>query len=212
MAMLSGAMRPPAPRQVRKILVRREELVPGELLILWTIRAALAFACLAALCALSAGANGRRQRWRLFARGFWTLGCALFLTHVAGAFHFAHGWSHEHALQYTADQTELLTGWRFGGGLYFNYAFGLMWLVDVLMSWANASRRGVMSELPEAHEATVSGVHPLRIFWLAFFLFMVVNGAIVFAAGATRRVTAGGLVLIIVLAAFRWQRSRTTRQ
>ena len=55
-----------------------------------------------------------------------TAGCAVFITHVASAFAFYHHWSHSAAYEGTARQTAQLTGWNWGGGLYVNYLFGLL--------------------------------------------------------------------------------------
>jgi hypothetical protein len=76
----------------------------------------------------------RRARW------VWTIGCACFLAHVAGAFAYFHHWSHAAAYHETARQTAELTGWRWGGGLYLNYLFALGWLIDVLWWWRAPER------------------------------------------------------------------------
>src|SRR5688572_30163507 len=65
-----------------------------------------------------------------------TAGCAAFFAHVACAFHFYHDWSHTTAYADTARQTAELLGWKWGGGLYLNYAFALVWLGEVVWSWA----------------------------------------------------------------------------
>jgi hypothetical protein len=64
----------------------------------------------------------------------------LLTVHVLAAFHFEHDWSHSAALKHTAQQTARLTGIDWGGGLYFNYVFLLLWLVDVAMLWTVASK------------------------------------------------------------------------
>ena len=69
------------------------------------------------------------------ARGLWTLGFATALLHVALAFHLRHGWSHSAALAETARQTDELLGYRFGGGVYVNYAFLVVWAADVWWWW-----------------------------------------------------------------------------
>ena len=50
------------------------------------------------------------------------------LAHFVCAFHFEHEWSHSQALAATARQTAKVTGTNTGVGLYFNYAFTLVWL------------------------------------------------------------------------------------
>src|SRR6185295_17486741 len=96
----------------------------GELATGWTVRAALAFYFLA----LSVRVNARgRRAWLDSARLFWTVGFAAFLVHVACAFHFYHDWSHAKAYDDTARQTAAVTGWNWGGGLYINYLFAMVW-------------------------------------------------------------------------------------
>jgi len=122
-----------------------------------------------------------------------TLGCAAFLAHVAFAFHFYHSWSHWKAYAHTARQTAEWFGWSWGGGLYFNYAFALLWVGEVVWSWAS----------PISHRA--------RSMWMTilvrvFFFFMMFNGAVVFARGAGRWF---GLVLCLLLAGAWWPRRKT---
>src|SRR5258705_11066382 len=72
---------------------------------------------------------GRRGRERFVAaRWLNSFGCAAFLAHVTCAFHFYHGWSHSAAYDETARQTAELVGWNWGGGLFLNYLFALVWL------------------------------------------------------------------------------------
>jgi len=98
----------------------------GDLLTRWTVRLAVALYLVSLLLRLRAG--GRHARLAA-ARLSWTGGCFAFLAHVAAAFHFAHHWSHGAALAATAERTAEVVGWHWGGGLYANYAFALVWLV-----------------------------------------------------------------------------------
>ena len=128
------------------------------------------------------------------ARWLNTLGCAVFLAHVACAFHFYHGWSHTNAYADTARQTAKLFGWNWGGGLYVNYLFALLWAGEVIWSWANP------------------GGHLQRPGWMtwslrSFFLFMMLNGAVVFVHGAMRWF---GMILCLTLVAC-WWRGRSRR-
>jgi hypothetical protein len=117
-------------------------------------------------------ARGRPDRWKS-ARWAWTFGCVCFLIHVVCAFAYFHDWSHTAALRDTARQTAAMTGWNWGGGLYFNYIFAAAWLMDVLWWWlAPASFAQRSSRL--------NGI------WHGFFFFMVVNGAVVFVHGPMR--------------------------
>jgi len=118
-----------------------------------------------------------------------TAGGLCLLAHSALAFHLRHDWSHDAALRDTARQTEALTGLAFGGGLLVNYLFLALWIVELAWWWkAPTTYRRRAPEL--------DGV--VR----AFFLFMFVNGAIVFAHGPVR--VLGALAVIAV--AWAWYR------
>lgn len=129
----------------------------------------------------------RRDRleisWRLNASG-----SVCFLGHVAAAFHYFYNWSHADAYADTARQSKALTGWDSGDGLYLNYLFALVWLSEVI--WERISPRGYSVRAP---------------FWAwtvrAFFLFMIFNGAFVFARSHMRWF---GLVLCLVLVGSWW--------
>ena len=130
-------------------------------------------------------ATGRNDRPVGRARWLNAVGCGFFLVHVACAFHFHHHWSHAEALAETARQTAELVGWDWSGGLFFNYAFTLLWLGEVIWSWADP-----MSHAMERRWMTWS----VR----GFFLFMMVNGAVVFVPGRMRWF---GLFLCLTLTA-----------
>ncbi|MCC6540515.1 MAG: hypothetical protein IT162_23405 [Bryobacterales bacterium] len=147
-------------------------------LTLWTVRAS-------AVCYVAALAG-------LGARAMWTAGCALFLAHVAAAFHFHHRWSHAAAVAETARQTEALFGVSSGFGLWFNYVFAAVWLADVVWWWGAPER---YASRPRWMSAAVHG----------FMAFMFFNGAVVFASGPTRWL---GLAATVWLAVRRLSRSR----
>lgn len=170
----------------------------GALLTSWTIRAALV--CYAVYVALTL----TRTKPNL-ARAIWTAGCGLFIMHVACAFHFYHHWSHQAAWQETADETRLVIGVAFGDGIYFSYLFLALWVADVVWLWSpgNSLARGSL-QFRFARSATP--VPPLaagldrtphwRLAVHGFMLFIAVNGAIIFEAGATR---AAGLPVMVGL-------------
>ncbi len=141
----------------------------GESLTRWTVR--LAMALYVVSLALRWSARCRRpwlgRPWLGMARLAWTGGCILFLAHVACAFNFFHGWSHAAAYQHTARRTEETIGIFWGGGLYLNYAFTLVWLADVLWWW-----RG-LEQYERRGRAVEWGVQ-------AFLAFMAFNGTVVF--------------------------------
>ena len=107
-----------------------------------------------------APASSSRMLW------IWTVGLIFFLAHFASSMGLAHDWSHQNALDHTAQQTEELTGWNWGGGIYFNYLFALVWSFDVLMWWKTGpswlDNRGYQI-----------GLH-------CFFAFIIFNATIVF--------------------------------
>jgi hypothetical protein len=126
------------------------------------------------------------------ARWLNTVGCAAFLAHVAAAFHFYHHWSHATAYAATARQTAEFSGWNWGGGLYINYDFALVWLGETIWSWANPN-----SYLHRTNWMT----------WIVrgFFLFMMFNGAVIFVRGGMKWF---GLILCLALAACWWLRRK----
>lgn len=151
----------------------------------------LAIAGYAAGAAFQLRATGHPNKLRE-ARLAWTLGCGFFLVHVACAFAFFHAWSHAAAERETAQQTAALTGWRWGGGIWFNYVFAVAWLADVLWWW--------MAPRSFARRSRV-----IEVLWQSFFFFMVFNGAVVFAHGPVRWL---GLAVCGGLAALWWRTAR----
>lgn len=145
-------------------------MTPGEILTRWTIRIALAFYAVAMTGWLW---GGQRRRWQWLAGCAWTAGCLLYLGHVASAFHFYHGWSHAAAYRETARQTAELFGWHWGGGLYFNYAFTLAWVADVVRWWQGGTR------YPRRARVLGAALH-------VFMAFMVFNATVVFETGPMR--------------------------
>ena len=153
----------------------------GEFLTRATIWAALI--CYACGAALLLTARGRVERLRA-ARWFWTLGCGVYLAHVICAFQFYHGWSHAAAYRATARQVGETVGWAWGGGVFVNYLFTLLWLWDVWRWW----RRGVLSYTQRSQA--------LLWAWHGFFFLLAFNGTVVFAHGPPRWL---GLALTAVL-------------
>jgi hypothetical protein len=159
----------------------------GELVTIWTVRAAT----LLYIAAVSLWLTARTPRGGLAARLSWSIGCLLYLAHVWCAFQFFHGWNHQAAYAETARQTGEVFGLGWGGGLYFNYLFTLVWLTDVIWWWA--------------HEES----YRRRPRWIAasihaFMAFMFFNGAVVFASGFSRWVGLAATPMLLVL----WWRGR----
>jgi hypothetical protein len=122
----------------------------------------------------------RPDGWRT-ARLLWSVGAALACLHTIAALHFNYEWNQAAALEATRRQTLDVTGLDWGGGLYVNYAFVALWLVDAIASWVR----------PPSY-ALPSGAY--RTVLMLIFLFMFVNSAIVFAKGVGRAV---GIVAVL---------------
>ena len=135
-----------------------------------------------------AGRAGGERRDRI-ARGLWTAGCVLVWAHVICAFGFVHHWSHDEAYESTARQTGETIGLAWGGGIYFNYLFMLVWAGDAIWwRWAPASYHN----RPAITSAVVHG-------YLAFIMF---NATVVFEEGWLRY-AALALTLILGIAGAR---------
>jgi hypothetical protein len=156
----------------------------GDELIRWTVRLALFGFTIALL--LRASRRGIGPAARLF----WTIGCLAYLGHVAAAFHFAHGWSHARAHEHTAFRTWEVTGWRWGGGIYVNYLFTLVWVADAAWWWISV---GAYQRRPAWVDAAL----------YAFMLFVAFNATVVFGAGVIRWC---GLAAVLLLGAAWWRR------
>ena len=152
----------------------------ADLLVFWTVRLAVALYMTSLALRLSAG---DRPRWLMFARIAWTVGFIAFLIHVASAFHFIHRWSHAEAYEATAGQTQSATGLNWGGGLYANYAFALVWAFDLAWWWLRPSSYLSRSILTES---IVQG-------YLAFITF---NATVVFGHEVTRWAGVMGFVVL----------------
>src|SRR5947209_7649561 len=107
----------------------------------WFTRGTARVAVMLYLLALSLRllADGRRN-WQASARWSWTVGGIAYLLHVICAFQYYHDWSHAAAYTATARQTAAVVGWDWGGGLYANYVFTVVWLADILSWWRSRDR------------------------------------------------------------------------
>ena len=154
----------------------------GTAIILWTARFAVALYLGRLL--LRAGSTTRFPS--VTEAAVWSCGAIVFLTHVAAAFQFAHGWSHAAACEHTARQTAAVTGLDWGGGIYLNYAFTLWWVVDVIAVLVAARRQ---RPLPPGYRRLAD----------VFFGFMVLNATVVFGARWWLVVAVVWLILWIVV-------------
>lgn len=130
----------------------------GQEVTIWLARASAASYLVAVMLLWS--------RSKTHARLAWTIGLLLYLLHVFGAFHYFYDWSHSIAYRETARQTNELFGVNWGGGLYLNYLFTLVWVADCAWWWRSpigyASRSRAISR----------SVH-------GFLAFMFVNATVV---------------------------------
>jgi hypothetical protein len=129
------------------------------------------------------------------ARMAWTIGIALALVHVVLAFDLIYGWDHEAAVTATAQQAADRFGVAWRGSIYVNYVFLTLWLADIAWWWA----------WPASRASRSTGLELAR---RAIFLFMFVNGAVIFARGAGRLV---GIAAVGVAAASGVSASRHDR-
>ena len=156
----------------------------GKLLTLWTVRVALVAYAISLWLRMGyrKSATGLRA-----SRLLWSAGFFAFLMHVALAFQFFHHWSHRAALAATAKQTLETVGLDWGGGLYANYLFAVIWGLDVAWWWTR----------PASYECRSRFIEWAVQGWLAFIAF---NATVVFGAGPIRWL---GLLASVVLTA-RW--------
>jgi len=150
----------------------------------WLTRGTVWLALLLYVASETAGAAWRpADSTPSLSRSLNAAGCAAFFAHVLCAFAYYHHWSHAVAYADTARQTAQLTGWHWGGGLFVNYAFALIWLAEITWSFVNPNS---YTARPRWLTRTVCG----------FFLFMIFNGGVVFAHAGFRWF---GILLCLVL-------------
>lgn len=161
--------------------------MPALYLTIWT-----------ALVLFAAGETGRSLTSRgprppVWAWWAFTAGLLLAVVHTILSFEIVHGWSNEAAAVATARQTQAVFGISVGWGVHVNYVFFVVWLGDVLW-WRMA---------PEEQPRTGAFTWILR----AFYLLIILNAAVVFAAGPRRIL---GLAIVTWLATL-WGRGLVRR-
>jgi hypothetical protein len=139
-------------------------------------------------CSVGCWAVGEAMR----SRRAWLAGALLALTHSIAAFGVFYQWSHATAERLTALQAAQLTGLNVSGGIYVNYAFVAIWLIDAI--WWSARPAGY-ERRPRALSLAI------RLFLFA----IVVSGAIVFADGMARIV---GIAAVGFVGIMRLRRAR----
>ena len=156
-------------------------MIPGDSLLRWSVRLSVVLMLAGWLLFLSKRSSPSN---RAAARWAWTAGFATFLVHLWTAFEYVHRWSHIAAVHETARQTRELVGLDWGDGVWLNYAFALVWGVDVV--WWNG--------FPDSHARrpwmVAADVH-------AFLGFVTFNATVVFASGVSRWLGVAGCGLLI---------------
>ena len=125
-----------------------------------------------------------RSRWDSATRGLWTISVVSLVGHFISAYAFYHHWSHDSAYLDTARQTEAVIGLNWGGGLFINYGFLIIWTIDVGWWWL----RGLNSYRTRPW--------PLVAAWHGFLIFILFNAMVVFKHGVVRWI---GVVICTVL-------------
>jgi hypothetical protein len=148
--------------------------------IYWTIWLALVLFVAAQYGQRASRARGG-PRWVVWAN---TAGIAFCVVHIVITMGSVHGWSHAAALEATARQTESVFGFRWGGGVLFNYLFVAVWALD---TWRHARAK------PRGRAPWLR--HALRL----FYFIVIVNAAVVFARPHLR-VLGVGLVAALLYA------------
>jgi hypothetical protein len=147
----------------------------GEALTRWSVRAAILFMIAAWLMMI--------RRRDFSANLFWTLGFFAYLVHLWAAFEYFHHWSHAAAVADTARQTRELVGFEFGGGVWANYLFTIVWGADVFWRWMRPESFG---RRPRWMNRLVHG----------FLSFIAFNATVVFATGVSRWIGIVGCALL----------------
>jgi len=136
-----------------------------------------------ALTLFVAGEAGRIRRPSR--RWVWTAslaGALLCAAHIVIAMGFHYHWSHSAAVAETARQTASVYGVAWGGGVYVNYAFVIVWFAYL---WVWRTRSASLAQIPAL-------VWTVR----AFFFVIIFNATVVFAISPMR---AAGVILSLAL-------------
>ncbi len=154
-----------------------------------TIRIALLFY----FAAVALMVRIRAEAWRAggspvrIARLLWALGWSAYVVHVLFAFDHYHHWSHADAFAHTREVSGV------GEGILVSYFFTMFWGADALAWWIRPR------------------VYLRRSAWIGwtihgFIAFVVFNGAVVYASGPVRWVSAAMFAILAALFALRYGR------
>jgi hypothetical protein len=154
----------------------------GQEVSLWAVRLALFAWFVFAVLRIASKSN---TAWRS-ARAWWTLATGLYLLHVVTAFACFHNWSHAEAVVHTADVTHRFTGFRWGGGIWFNHLFTLVVAVETMVWWA-------------APQAILQRSRIVNVAIYGWCLFIALNASVVFVAGWFRYVGLAGFAALCLI-------------
>ncbi len=155
----------------------------GQQLSVWAVRLSLVFWFLFAVSLIRERANDHHQPRQ---RMLWTLATIFYLAHVILAFAYFHDWSHEQAVEHTAERTADVTGIHWGGGIWFNHVFTLICIIETMMWWVLPQS---ITRRPPKLTALVYG----------YCLFIIVNAAVVFVGGPVRWFSAAALLILTIM-------------
>jgi hypothetical protein len=177
------------------------EMDSGELLTRWTVRIAMICYGLSIAMRLSRRSPASQstspdeRRIPSAVVALWSIGCAFYLAHFYFAFKYFMRWSHAVAVEHTAVRSAEVVGLRFGGGIYFNYAFTAVWLFDAAWMLCAPDR---YARRPRWYDYVVHG----------FMGFMAFHAVVTFGPSPTRWY---GVAACVLLAAI-WLRARSQRE
>ncbi len=113
----------------------------------------------------------------------WMAGAVLLAIHIAIALDVHHDWRHASVVRTVEDQTRRVYGVSVGAGVWINYAFLSLWLLEAL--WWRLDPHRYFSR-PQR----------LTVVMRTLYALIMVNGAVLFAAPARRIL---GVLLMIAL-------------
>lgn len=152
--------------------------------VVWSIRGALI--CMVLFFGIRLSRDKSYQFGFDIAKSVWLIGSLLALLHALATMAFHHQFQHQLALVDTARQTEATIGIAVGIGIYFNYAFVLIWLVDAF--WLCGFSPSYLSR-PRFFDLVTYG----------FLAFIAFNGAVVFETGPLRWLSIAAILALILM-------------
>ncbi|MDB5339813.1 MAG: hypothetical protein JWN70_5432 [Planctomycetaceae bacterium] len=158
----------------------------------------------AVVCYVAAWALSLRpadNRSRIWIRLLWTAGWLALVAHVIVALAFVHGWSWSAAYEHTAQRTQTLVGWNWGGGVWFNLLTVGVWGADVLRMWMTSSR-------PERSVPAADWTRWSNYAVQSYIAFMMINATVVFGSLFAQFT---GCLMCAGLAMYAWQQHCNTR-